>query len=477
MRRLFLCLRLSYKNLWKNRRDYLPFLGASALIICLFFIVCNLSLSQGLGKNIPGGQTIQGLLTVGVLLLPVICIPFLWYINSFLMKHRRRELCLYGILGLERRHVGIVLFLESLYSYLLSLGAGLLAGTLLTKAAAWLLLCLAGLRADLPVEISPAALVHTAALFGFIFLGCLAGNLTHLFLSSPVHLLQDNRSGERDPHFGIIGLIWGLLFLGAGYSVAIWSYFHPELLLSGLIFPVFFLACLLTAIGTYGVFIFGSVYLLKGLKRCRSFYYRPKNFITVSGMLHRMRKNGMGLANICLFGTMTLVALSCVLAVALGQTEVLALVGTDIPTTSFSLNLRDISPESLILLFGSLAFLGVFFAAVFLLCTVLVMYYKQIAEGGEDRESFTVLRRVGMDDKMVRGTVKRQIMLVFLLPLAGTIVHLAFASPVLTRLFQVLRIQSQTVLSAAGLSVLIFFLLYLGAYFITANAYYRIVSR
>jgi len=133
-------------------------------------------------------------------------------------------------------------------------------------------------------------------------------------------------------------------------------------------------------------------------------------------------------------------------------------------------------PEELVLFFGTLAFLGLFFGAAFLLCTVLVMYYKQVTEGAGDRGGFAVMRRVGMSGGMVRSTVGRQVTLVFFLPLLMALVHLGFALPVLIRLFQVFCVGAKTVLAAAGIGALAFAALYLGAYFATARAYYRIVS-
>ena len=475
MKQVLLCPWLAFGNLKNNSRDYLPFLGAASLIICLFFTVCNLSESSGFAKSIPGSGTLHGLMSVAVLLLPVVCGPFLWYINSFLMKRRRKELGLYGVLGLEQRHVGAVLFFETLYSFLFALAVGLVAGVLLMSLSAKLLLGLAGIAADYTPAVSPSALAVTLELFGVIFLGCLAGNLIRLSRTAPTDLLKDDRSGEKDPKFGIVGGILGLLLLAGGYTVAVRAYYDPNLIL--LVIPLFFVAALLVALGTYGVFIFGSIYLLKALKGNKRFYYKPRNFVTISGMLHRMRKNGAGLANICLFGTMTLVTLCCTLTVALGQGEVMALLGSPSRPGMVSLNLEHISPEELTVLFGTLAFLGLFFGTAFLLCTVLVMYYKQITEGHQDRDGFVVMRRVGMSGGMVRATVRRQVTLVFFLPLLMALVHLAFAAPVLIRLFDILCIGQGTVLMGTGAGVVAFTTFYLGAYLVTARGYYRIVAQ
>ena len=475
MRRKLLCPWLAFQNLRNNRRDYLPFLGAASLIICLFFTVCNLSESRSFARAIPGSGTLHGLMAVATLLLPVVCAPFLWYINSFLMKRRKKELGLYGVLGLEQRHVGAVLFFETLYSFLFSLAAGLGTGILLMGLSVRLLLDLAGITADYAPSVTPAALLYTVGLFGVIFLGCLVGNLVHLSLAAPTDLLREDRSGERDPRFGVLGGVLGLLLLGGGYTVAILAYNDP--LLALMVIPAFFLASLLVALGTYGVFIFGSIYVLMALRSNKGFYNQPQNFVTLSGMLHRMRKNGAGLANICLFGTMTLVTLCCTLTVAFGQGEVMALLGSANRQGVISLDLEHIAPEELTIFFGTLAFLGLFFGTAFLLCTVLVMYYKQITEGHEDREGFLVMQRVGMSVGMVRSTVRRQVLLVFSLPLLGALLHLCFAVPVLIRLFDVLCVSSRTVLLGAGCAVLVFAGLYLGVYLATAKVYYKLVAR
>jgi putative ABC transport system permease protein len=361
VRDTLLCPWLAWGNLKNNRRDYLPFLGAAALIVCLFFTVCNLSLIPDFGRHISGGGNLQALMVVGTLLLPVVCGPFLWYINSFLMKRRRKEMGLYGVLGLEQRHVGAVLFFETLYSFLVSVGGGLLLGILLLGLATQLLLGMAGVKTDFTPTIVPGAVCATAALFGIIFLGCLGGNLVHLSLAAPNQLLREDHSGERDPRFGVLGGVLGALLLGGGYYISIRAYFDPLLVGGGNIFLAFPAASLLVALGTYGVFIFGSIYLLKALKGNRDFYYQPRNFVTLSGMLHRMRKNGAGLANICLFGTMTLVTLCCTLTVALGQDQVAALLGTSNEGRGdFVLNLERMDLSELTILFGTLAFLGLF---------------------------------------------------------------------------------------------------------------------
>ena len=478
MRNALFCPWLAWGNLRSNRRDYLPFLGAAALIVCLFFTVCNISSIPDFGRHIPGGWTLQALMMVGTILLPVVCGPFLWYINSFLMKRRRKEMGLYGILGLEQRHVGAVLFFETVYSFLFSVGAGLLLGILLLGLATKLLLGLAGVQTDFTPAVVPGAVAATAGLFGVIFLACLLGNLLHLSLAAPSQLLREDHSGERDPRFGVPGCILGVLLLAGGYCVSVRACFDPLLVGGGRIFLAFPAAALLAALGAYGVFIFGSIYFLKALKGNRDFYYRPRNFVTLSGMLHRMRKNGAGLANICLFGTMTLVTLCCTLTVALGRNQVAALLGTSNEGRGeFTLNLERMDLSELTMLFGTLAFLGLFFGAAFLLCTVLVMYYKQLTEGHEDREGFVIMRRVGMGPGMVRATVRRQVTLVFFLPLAGALLHLSFALPVLIRLFGTFCIGGGTVLAAAGLGAGLYVLLYLAVYLVTARAYYRIVSR
>ena len=469
--------KLALWNLRSNRGSYLPFLGAASVIVCLFFTVKSVAAAPDLGRDIPGGWQIQALVTVGGVLLIFVCAPFLWYLNSFLMKRRRRELGLYAVLGLAGRQVGAILFFETLYSCLISVGLGLAAGILLSRGFAKLLLGLAGIAADYRPGVQPAAVTATLGLFGAVFLGCLGGNLLHLSAASPTQLMREDRSGEKDPRFGVAGGVMGLLLLAAGYYTAVRAWFDPNLVL--LIIPVFFVSALLVALGTYGVFIFGSIWLLKGLKRSKRFYYRPENFITVSGMLHRMRKNGAGLAGICLFGTMTLVTLCCTLAVAMGRDRVMGLLGTPNDTRrglGITLNLERMSPQELTTLFGTLAFLGLFFGAAFLLCTVVVMYYKQLTEGGEDRSSFAVMRRVGMSGGMVRAAARRQITLVFFLPLLMALLHLSFALPVMTRMFQVLCIEPATVLLAAGVGAAAFTALYLGAYWATARAYYRMVA-
>ncbi len=466
-----LYLRLAFQNLSKNAILYLPFLVASSLMVFVYYTVSFFATAETFGHNIPYGNYLQGLMGVGMYVMPVICAPFLWYINSFLMKRRKRELGLYGFLGMERRHVARIMLWEALLCLGASLAAGLLAGAALGRLLYLLLLNLLGAPVDMSYRLSWTPVAHTVRLFAVIFAACLLFNLFRVSVVTPASLLQEPQKGEKDSPLVPLVAVLGVFCLGGGYYLSLTAR------LDGMLLMVFLLAVILVIAGTYGVFTAGSSFLLKALRRRKSFYYRPCNFVTLSGMIHRMRKNAAGLVNICIFGTMVLVAMSCVAAVWAGYGQVMALLRDPPKLEGVGLDLTSLPPEVIITEFGTLIFLGLFFSIVFFGCTVLVMYYKQVTEGYEDRARFLVMRQVGMDEALSRSTVRRQILLVFFLPLAGALVHMAFAVPILIKLLGILRIDDLgLILTAFGLTALAFGAVYVLAYLITARAYSKLIQ-
>lgn len=466
-----LYLRLAFQNLRKNAVLYLPFLAAASLMVFVFYIVTFFATAESFGHNIPYGNNLKSLMMVGMMVMPFICAPFLWYINSFLIKRRKRELGLYGYLGLERRHIARIMLWESILCLAASLAAGLLAGAALGRLLYLLLLSLLGMPVDMSYQLSWTPVLHTVRLFGAVFLVCLVFNLFRVSVATPVALLQEPHKGEKDSPLAPLIALLGVLCLGGGYYLSLTARLDGTLLL------IFLLAVILVIAGTYGVFTAGSSFLLRALRNNKGFYYRPCNFVTVSGMIHRMRKNAAGLVNICIFGTMVLVAMSCVAAVWAGYGQVMAMLQDPPQPSGFGLDLTRFPPEVIVNEFGTLIFLGLFFSVVFLGCTVLVMYYKQVTEGYEDRARFLVMRQVGMDEALARSTVRRQILLVFFLPLAGALVHMAFAVPILIKLLGILRINDLGLIFLAfGLTALGFGVVYVLVYLVTARAYSRLIQ-
>ena len=298
-KRLFYA-RLAASNMRKNVKFYLPYLLACTGTVAMYYILSFLAANDGIADE----QTLVTLLHLGVGVIAVFSAILLFYTNRFLMQRRTRELGLYQILGMEKKHIARVLLLETLYAFALSLLCGLSAGILFSKLMLLLLCNLVDFPLQFGFQISPAAFLSACLLFGGIFLCILLRNVRQVRRVQPIELLHQSEVGEREPKVRFSLLLLGLCSLGAGYGIAIFT--RQPLKAMGL----FFVAVLLVILGTYCLFTAGSIALLKALRKNKRYYYTPRHFPTVSGMLHRMRQNAVGLANICILSTMVLVMLS-----------------------------------------------------------------------------------------------------------------------------------------------------------------------
>ncbi len=309
--RRFLYGRLALSNLIKNRRLTLPYLLACAGTTMMLYSVVEIALNKGM-LHLPGSAFVQSLMVMGQLIVSVFAVIVLFYTNGFLIKGRMRELGLYAVLGMEKRHIAQVLALETLFSGLAGVGLGLLAGMLFGKLLFLLLLRMVGKTAALPFQISLPAIVQTCVVFVVAFTLILVSNLRAVGKARPMELLQSAKAGEREPKTSWFAAILGLLSLGGGYGLALWVKSPIEAI------GIFFVAVLLVILGTHLLFRAGSIALLKLLRASKSYYYKPDHFISVSGMIYRMRKNATGLANICILCTMVLVAVSTTVSLYLG---------------------------------------------------------------------------------------------------------------------------------------------------------------
>ena len=249
---------------------------------------------------------------LGRLVVTLFSAVLLLYANSFVMKRRRRELGLYNILGLEKRHTARLMVWETLYCAAAAIVGGLAAGVLLSKLVLLLLLQLSHLPVEYGFEISLSGMADTAALFGFLFLLTLVWNLFGLLRSRPVELLHSASAGEREPRTRRLLVVLGAVTLGAGYATAL-TVEDPFTALA-----YFFLAVALVMVGTYCLFTAGSIALLKHLRNSPRYYYQPKHFTAVAGLLYRMKQNAVGLANICILSTMVLVTVSTTVSLYAG---------------------------------------------------------------------------------------------------------------------------------------------------------------
>lgn len=676
MNRLY--LRLAWSNLKNSRQFYLPYVIAGMLSAMMFYTMCAIQGNDGLSK-MRGGSSVQIVLYFGVVVVGVFVSIFLFYTNSFIMKRRKKELGVYNILGMEKIHVAKIMAWETVFSFLIAVGGGLITGIVFQKLLTMFLYRLTGLEAAIPFYISGWGCLHTAEMFGAIYVCILLYNLMQIRLSNPVELLHSGNTGEREPKTKIIQAVLGILCIVTGYYIAITTD-NPVKAVS-----LFFVAVMLVIVGTYFLFNAGSIAFLKLLRENKRYYYQTRHFTTVSGMIYRMKQNAVGLANICILSTMVLVVISMTVCMYAGIEDELktqypaelelifydpdgqqdvqtfnrmadeiervikengrvitgkqkgSYVGTavamtgnkitaldrsamdfsnmyvleimtkdgfeeymqetipDIPDGSVAVMMdsvyeqdtivmgnteypveqsmkfpiRDAVSEfvggSVILIVkdenalenmrkqlaameteaygeertvdltyvmnfdmsgsgeekiacanavrervsewqndetnpktmrldcnvisraeghidyetsnGGLLFLGLFLGSMFLMITVLIIYYKQISEGYEDKERFAIMEKVGMSNEEVKATIRSQVRMVFFLPLATAACHLAAAYPMLKKLLALVSLYNGTLFAwcLAG-TVLVFGLIYLAVFIITSKSYYKIVG-
>lgn len=646
--------KMAVNNIRKNGTTYFPFIAVSIFAVFTYFVF-DLILNNDVMLTIPKANYALLLIRIGFSLLGIIMIPFLYYTNSFLIKRRKKELGLYSILGLEKKHIGIMMFWESLLIYGVVMAAALGLGLLFSKLIFLVLLNLAHLSVEATFTISSKAVADALLFYAFITVLNLFVNLFQVGKSNPVELMSDSRRGEKEPKHILLWSVAGLVCLLGGYYMAVSSK------LDSMIFIAFFFAVLLVVVGTYYLFTSGSIALLRVMKRSKKLYYRPENFITVSGMLYRMKKSAAGLSNICIFGTMVIVTAVCTVAVYLGMDSLLSFVypadfeisyfgewmvdreplqeqvkqlaeenkvtledfqiykycnvkvtqdnkvmkvrtdgdsyaqwydlklmtveeynylqgtaealtpsevlvystGADfgydticlgekeyqvkqelsdckvdrkernniylsyytviladenalaeaaavygvnaVDSTSMlcrftpkgetgdidrfyeSLNgmgnfarLRDYrgAKADMESMYGGLLFIGIFFCLIFLICLLIIMYYKQVTEGFEDQKNFEIMQKVGMSDEEIRHTIKKQILLVFSLPLFGAVCHTAIAMKMVIMLMGTINLfEVKLIIACAVCVVLLFALFYSLCYRRTAGTYYRIVRK
>ena len=303
--------RLALVNLVRNGRFYGPYLLSCGMTAAMYYILSYLTRSD-IVASVRGAGYLQSLMYLGALVVALFAAVLLLYANSFVMKRRRRELGLYNILGLEKRHIAHLMVWETVYCAAAAILGGLAAGVLLSKLVLLLLLQVSRLPVQYGFEISLPGMANTAALFGILFLLTLVWNLTGLLRSRPVELLHSASAGEREPRTKRLLVVLGAVTLGAGYTTAL-TVADPFTALA-----YFFLAVVLVMIGTYCLFTAGSIALLKHLRNSPRYYYQPKHFTAVAGLLYRMKQNAVGLANICILSTMVLVTVSTTVSLYAG---------------------------------------------------------------------------------------------------------------------------------------------------------------
>ena len=316
MRKFGFYPRLAARSLRLNGKFYLPYLLSGTVAAAMLYDILFLNMNRGVAQ-LKGTNAVQGLLGFGAMVVALFSFALLCYTNGFLMKRRQKELGLYNILGMEKRHMGRLLLWETVYAALLCAVGGLLLGVLLSKL--FLLLLCAVMQAEIPFgfEVPRDAVLYTAAAFGGIFLLNYLLNLLRLNRVKPIELLHGGETGEREPKTKWVLTLLGLVTMGAGYGISLTVSDPVNALM------LFCLAVILVIIGTYCLFTAGSIALLKALRKNKKYYYRTRHFTAVSGMLHRMKRNAAGLAAICILSTMVLVTVSTTLCLYMGVNDIL----------------------------------------------------------------------------------------------------------------------------------------------------------
>ncbi len=657
-KKLFLLPRMAANNIRKNGSTYFPYIGVSIFAMFTYFVF-DLIKQNNMMLTLPHAGYAVVFIEIGFVLLGIIMVPFLYYTNSFLIKRRKRELGLYSVLGMEKKHIGVMMFWEGLAVYGLVVTGAVILGLLFSRLLFLLLLNLARLPVEASFTVSPRALADVLVFYACISALNLFVNLVQVGKARPVELMSGSRKGEKEPKAIGLRTFAGLLALGTGYGLAVFSE------LNGSIFGNFFLAVLLVVAGTHFLFTAGSVALLKCLKKRKKYYYRAENFITVSGMIYRMKKSAASLSNICIFATMSIITVVCTVSLWLCMDSITAfsyprtfnmvwlgdqdeeqlkaelekaaeetgveltdyLAGSSVKVSNgfleenlfrtmtdeekrnffdytditmmtideynrmehvqanlaegevlifsmgddfgydtvavgedqwrvkeelqafsavkkvrgstgnrgylivfatpeergraaavfglgeehkcFQISCTPRGEDAAIDLFeaaaaesvkdtpgysgysdcrediaamesmyGGLMFIGIFFGSIFLICLLIIMYYKQITEGFEDQKNFEIMQKVGMSDEEIKKTIRKQIRLVFALPLAGAVLHTAVGMNMVIMLMAALNnYESTRMIACTGAVCLVFALVYSVCYVRTSAAYYRIVRQ
>ena len=665
--------RLAKQNIRNNKSTYIPYIITCIFCIAMIYMMEFLRDCPTLDQAVRQAAEVRMIVFTGEIVVEIFCIIFLIYSNSFLMKRRQKEIGLYNILGLERNHIGIVMFLETIITSIGSLAGGIAVGIIGSKLALLLLLKLLHIPSVLGFYISVKGIFTCLFMFGIVFLMILFLNLAKIHLSRPVELLRGNNTGEKEPAAKWLMALIGFICLGAGYYLAVTTESPIKAI------TIFLLAVILVMAGTYLLFTAGSIVILKFLRRRKSFYYRTGNFISISGMLYRMKQNAIGLASICILSTGVLLMISMTVSIYFGMNDIMlnrypydvdmsvtsisedecqtaieafekAIADNKVPVeksveeiyldivcskngdqilikpantirnsdsvlvlsllnqaeykrlTGISANLNDgeifawypsavqkdsvtvdeteftvkkwldknpltcgedaVSDNAVLVVTdedfkkfdemrtemykgvssapagedltlhlglditgsetdkidfgtpvmeavkdlrkngglsenswitsgirqqeyesyyadnGSLLFIGIFLGSLFLMGTAMIIYYKQISERYEDQKRFEIMQKVGLSRREVRSSVRRQILMVFFLPLLMAMLHITMAFPMIRRLLLLFGMtNTKLFIGCTAGTVLIFAVVYGLIYLMTARSYYHIVER
>lgn len=668
-----LYFKLAKTNLSNNKPFYIPYIISSIITVAMLYMMSFLSDNKGLNK-IMGADSLATIFRLGVGIIVIFSYIFLFYTNSFIIKRRKKEIGVYNILGMEKRHLSKVLFVETIYSAIISLVCGIIVGIAFSKFILMVLYGIIGIHKTVEFFVNIHGIILCVVSFGILFLLTFLYNFMQIKLANPIELLRGTNVGEREPKTKIFMTIVGVVCLAIAYYIAITTE-NPLNVLT-----LFFVAVLLVIIGTFALFTAGSIALLKLLRNNKKFYYNKRHFMAVSGMLYRMKQNAAGLASICILSTMVLVVISTTVSMYVGiQDELMARYPNDVCVTvdynsvidksseiekaifdeidsaevknkkafsylsvfvgqkgdgfttdkehlsyqnsylfyilskddfikidnsfkdkigniskgeavvvlnkkydkkdikifgknykvnksfehtedndlyvistlnglgyiildndesvqelydvqekmlgkganyytnkirfdfksgnkkqkaaaykkidnavkkyfkenkndkkeisSYWVESRQENEQNFYLLYGGLFFLGIFLGTMFLIVTVMIIFYKQITEGYDDRERYQILEKVGMSSREVKDTIKSQIRIIFVLPIFAAAVHVTAAFPMVNRILKMLNLNNEKLFAGClAATIIVFAVIYYLVFKVTSRAYYKIVK-
>lgn len=306
--------RLALTGIKKNKKLYIPYILTCIGMVMMFYIITFLS-SSNMMMNYPGGETMRGILGFGVYVIGFFAVIFLFYTNSFLVRRRKKEFGLYNILGMGKRNIARVMLWETLFIGAFSIVLGMALGVLFSKLAELVMVNIMSMDVTFGVTIDYKAIYYTVVLFAVIFFLILLNSLRQVHLSNPIALLHSENAGEKPPKANWFFAVLGVLILGCAYYLAV-TIKDPVTT-----FAAFFFAVIMVIIATYLIFISGSVAFCKILQKKKNYYYKTNHFVSVSSMSYRMKRNGAGLASICILCTMVLVMISSTVCLYLGKED------------------------------------------------------------------------------------------------------------------------------------------------------------
>lgn len=309
--------KLAFDGIRKNKKMYLPYILTSIGMVMMYYIIIFLQFSQSI-KDAVQSSTVTQILGLGSWVIAIFSCIFLFYTNSFLIKRRKKEFGLYNILGMDKHNLGIILFWETLIIAVISLVIGLAAGIAFSKLAELVFLNLLKSDATFDLTVSSQGIGLCAIIFTVINILLFFNSLRQVRLSSAISLVKSEQTGEKPPKGNWIFGILGVLLLGGAYYISL-SIKEPLQALT-----LFFVAVIMVIIGTYLVMISGSVLFCRLLQKNKKYYYKPNHFVSVSSMVYRMKRNGAGLASICILATMVLVMISSTTSLYFGEEDALA---------------------------------------------------------------------------------------------------------------------------------------------------------